>query len=44
VGEHLETFEAKIADALEWVRDGIITDTKTTLGLLWWARWGRPPT
>ncbi len=44
VGEHLETFEAKISDALEWVRDGIITDTKTTLGLLWWARWGRPPT
>jgi ADP-ribose pyrophosphatase len=44
VGEHLETFEAKIADALEWVRDGIITDTKTTLGLLWWARWGRHPT
>jgi ADP-ribose pyrophosphatase len=44
VGEHLETFEAKIADALEWVRDGIITDTKTTLGLLWWARWGKHPT
>ena len=41
VGEHLEVFEAKIADALEWVRDGIITDTKTTLGLLWWARWGK---
>ena len=44
VGEHLETFEAKVADALEWVRDGIITDTKTTLGLLWWARWGKHPT
>jgi len=43
VGEHLETFEVKIADALEWVRDGIITDTKTTLGLLWWARWGNLP-
>jgi ADP-ribose pyrophosphatase len=43
VGEHLETFEVKIADALEWVRDGIITDTKTTLGLLWWAQWGKPP-
>ena len=42
-GEHLETFEAKIADALQWVRDGIITDTKTTLGLLWWAQWGRFP-
>ena len=41
VGEHLETFEAKISDALQWVRDGIITDTKTTIGLLWWDKWGR---
>jgi len=40
VGEHLEVFEAKLADALEWVRDGIITDTKTTFALLWWARFG----
>ena len=36
-------YEAKIADALEWVRDGIITDTKTSLGLLWWARFGVIP-
>ena len=43
-GEHLTVFEAKLADALEWVRDGIITDTKTTIGLLWWDKWGRPPT
>jgi ADP-ribose pyrophosphatase len=43
-GEHLVSFEAKISDALQWVRDGIITDTKTTLGLLWWAQWGRFPT
>ena len=43
VGEHLETFEVKIADALEWVRDGIITDTKTSLGLLWWAQFGVIP-
>ena len=41
VGEHLETFQAKLADALEWVRDGIITDTKTTFGLLWWDKWGK---
>jgi ADP-ribose pyrophosphatase len=41
VGEHLETFEAKISDALEWVRDGIITDTKTAFGLLWWDKWGK---
>jgi ADP-ribose pyrophosphatase len=43
-GEHLVTFEAKIADALQWVRDGIITDTKTTFGLLWWNQWGQFPT
>lgn len=41
VGEHLETFEAKIADALDWIRDGVVTDTKTTFALLWWDRWGR---
>jgi ADP-ribose pyrophosphatase len=40
-GEHLEVFEAKVADALEWVRHGIITDTKTSIGLLWWDKWGR---
>ena len=43
VGEHLETFEAKIADALEWIRDGVITDVKTTIALLWWDKWGRSP-
>ena len=43
VGEHLETFEVKLTDALEWVRDGIITDTKTSIGLLWWATWGQTP-
>ena len=41
VGEHLETFEAKLDDALEWVRSGIITDTKTTFALLWWKQWGK---
>jgi len=43
VGEHLETFQARICDALEWVRDGIITDSKTSYGLLWWDKWGRFP-
>ena len=41
VGEHLETFEATIDEALEWVREGLITDTKTTFGLLWWDKWRR---
>ncbi len=40
VGEHLVTFEAKVAEALEWIRDGFVTDTKTVLGLLWWDKWG----
>ncbi|QJR16070.1 NUDIX domain-containing protein [Usitatibacter palustris] len=39
-GEHLETFPVRIEDALSWVRDGIITDTKTTFSLLWWDKWG----
>ena len=42
VGEHLETFQATLADAIEWVRDGIITDTKTMIGILWCARFGAP--
>ena len=41
VGEHLECFTAKIDDAVEWIRDGIITDSKTTFALLWWKQWGR---
>jgi ADP-ribose pyrophosphatase len=43
VGEHLEAFEVKLADALDWVREGIISDTKTTIGLLWWDKWGKFP-
>jgi ADP-ribose pyrophosphatase len=39
-GEHLEVFPARIEDALEWVRAGLVTDTKTILGLLWWSRFG----
>lgn len=42
VGEHLEVFEARIDDALDWVRQGVITDTKTTFALLWWKNWGAP--
>jgi ADP-ribose pyrophosphatase len=42
VGEHLEVFEARIGDAVEWVRDGTITDTKTMIGILWCARFGAP--
>ena len=37
-GEHLESFEATLDDAVRWVREGLITDTKTVFGLLWWDR------
>ena len=40
-GEHLEVFPARIEDALEWVREGRVSDTKTIIGLLWWDRFGR---
>ena len=43
VGEHLECFTAKLDDALDWVRQGIISDSKTTFALLWWKQWGRFP-
>ncbi|MGZ5040293.1 MAG: NUDIX domain-containing protein, partial [Usitatibacter sp.] len=43
VGEHLQVFEAKVADVLEWIRDGLVTDTKTTFALLWWDKWGKTP-
>ena len=40
-GEHLEVFPARIEDALGWIREGLISDTKTIIGLLWWSRFGR---
>jgi ADP-ribose pyrophosphatase len=42
-GEHLETFAVKVKEALEWIRDGLVTDTKTTFGLLWWDKFGSFP-
>ncbi|MBL0143091.1 MAG: NUDIX hydrolase [Betaproteobacteria bacterium] len=39
-GEYLEVFPARIDDALGWIREGLITDTKTIIGLLWWSRFG----
>ncbi len=34
-GEFLEVFELSLADALEWVRAGKISDSKTIVGLFW---------
>jgi ADP-ribose pyrophosphatase len=40
VGEHLVTFSARLTDAAEWLRQGLITDTKTAFGILWWLQFG----
>ena len=34
-GEFLEVFELSLSDALEWIRQGKINDSKTALGLFW---------
>lgn len=34
-GEFLETLRLPLVEALQWVRDGRISDIKTMLGLLW---------
>ncbi|MDP2759483.1 MAG: NUDIX hydrolase [Sideroxyarcus sp.] len=34
-GEFLEVFELSLEDALEWVRTGRISDSKTIVGLFW---------
>ena len=36
--EHLEVFRLPVATALEWVREGRITDAKTVIGLFWAER------
>ena len=34
-GEFLEVFELSLADAMEWIRQGKINDSKTIVGLFW---------
>ena len=34
-GEFLEVFELSLTEALQWVRQGKITDSKTIVGLFW---------
>jgi ADP-ribose pyrophosphatase len=46
--EFLEVFALSLASALEWVREGRITDAKTLSALLWAEKvlegpWGEPP-
>jgi ADP-ribose pyrophosphatase len=37
-GEFLETFPVALATAVEWVREGRISDAKTVVGVLWAER------
>ncbi|NJN40393.1 MAG: NUDIX hydrolase [Gammaproteobacteria bacterium] len=37
-GEFLETFTLPLSEALEWIRAGGITDSKTVIGLMWAER------
>lgn len=34
-GEHLEVMHVPVTQALEWIRDGTITEAKAVTGLLW---------
>ena len=34
-GEFLEVFELSLTDAMEWIKQGKINDSKTVLGLFW---------
>jgi ADP-ribose pyrophosphatase len=34
-GEFLEVFELSLADALQWIREGKINESKTIVGLFW---------
>jgi ADP-ribose pyrophosphatase len=34
-GEFLDVFKAPLADMLNWVREGKVTDVKTVIGTFW---------
>jgi ADP-ribose pyrophosphatase len=38
-GEFLDVFSAPVADLHAWARDGLMTDAKTLIGLLWLQNW-----
>ena len=40
-GEFLETVPLSVDEALGWIRDGRISDTKTIMGVLWYQTWLR---
>lgn len=41
-GEFLDVFTCTLQQAVAWVKDGTICDTKTQLGILWVAQFGLP--
>ena len=41
-GEFLETMIVPFDEALQMVRDGRITDSKSVSGLLWVDKWSKP--
>ncbi|HSO07944.1 MAG TPA: hypothetical protein VLW45_11940, partial [Pelomicrobium sp.] len=48
LGEFLETLRVPLEEALDWVRQGRVTDGKTVAGLLWADKlrrgeWRPPP-
>jgi ADP-ribose pyrophosphatase len=34
-GEFLEVFELSLKDAIDWIRQGKINDSKTIVGIFW---------
>lgn len=40
-GEFVQVFTATEAELAGWVRDGLVTDAKTLIGLLWLQQWRR---
>ena len=46
-GEFLEVFELGMDEAIDWVRQGKINDSKTIVGLFWLEKmlsaWGKQP-
>lgn len=44
-GEFLDVFTASLEDLEDWMRDGMLTDSKTVVGMMWLQQWraGRWP-
>jgi ADP-ribose pyrophosphatase len=38
-GEFIETFAASLEQMEAWVREGVVTDAKSMIGVMWWRQW-----